>query len=124
MRKIFLFFALIFILFTNKTSAQVIDDIAGKTYYYYDSLTHKKLKEVYHHKQVMKVMPDRKHYGSYIDTIMYMKNGPYASYYEDGNLQATGYYMNEKKDSTWKYYDTKGNLTRTELYRYGQIVRQ
>ena len=81
------------------------------------------MKEIFHHKQVMKVMPDRKHYGSYIDTIMYMKNGPYASYAEDGSLKCTGYYINDKKDSIWKYYDTKGNLTRTELFRHGQIVR-
>lgn len=123
MKKVFLLFALILLMFNNQLKAQVIDDVAGKTYYYYDSLTQKKVKEIYHHKQIMKVMPDKKHYGSYIDTIMYMKNGPYSSYFEDGNLKCTGYYTNERKDSIWKYYDTKGKLIKTELYRQGQIVK-
>jgi antitoxin component YwqK of YwqJK toxin-antitoxin module len=123
MKKVFLLFALILLMFNNQLKAQVIDDVAGKTYYYYDSVTQKKVKEIYHHKQIMKVMPDKKHYGSYIDTIMYMKNGPYSSYFEDGNLKCTGYYTNERKDSIWKYYDTKGKLIKTELYRQGQIVK-
>ena len=29
------------------SQAQVIDDDNGKTYFYYDSLTHKKVKEIY-----------------------------------------------------------------------------
>ncbi len=123
MKKILLSFSVILLLFCIKLSAQVVDDIAGKTYYYYDSLTHKKVKEIYHHKQIMKVMPDKKHYGSYIDTIMYIKSGPYTSYFEDGNLKSSGYYINEKKDSIWKYYDIKGKLLKTELYRQGQIVK-
>ncbi len=122
MRKLLVFIVFILLLFNSKSYSQVIDDVAGKTYYYYDSITHKKVKEIFHHTQAMKIMPDKKHYGSYIDTILYIKNGPYASYYEDGNLKNTGYYNNDKKDSIWKYYDLKGNLTKTELYRQGKIV--
>jgi antitoxin component YwqK of YwqJK toxin-antitoxin module len=88
---------------------------------YYDS---KKVKEIYHHRQVVKMMPDKKHYGEYIDTMYYEKSGPYTYYYETtGNAQYTGFYNGEKKDSTWRYYDEKGKLLRTEKYRNGILVK-
>jgi len=102
--------------------AQVIDDNAGKTYYYYDESTKKKVKEIFHHKQVVKIMPDPNNYGSYIDTFMYIKSGPYTRYDENGSLICSGYYTQEKKDSTWKYYNPKGELIRTEVYNKGTLV--
>jgi antitoxin component YwqK of YwqJK toxin-antitoxin module len=54
---------------------------------------------------------------------MYVKNGPYSSYDESGNLICTGYYAQEKKDSTWKFYNPAGDLIRTEKYRKGQQVQ-
>ncbi|MES2559681.1 MAG: hypothetical protein V4590_08080 [Bacteroidota bacterium] len=109
--------------FANISSAQVIDENAGKTYYYYDEETHKKVKEIFHHKQVVKIMPDPKNYGSYIDTFMYVKNGPYTSYDEKGNLLCTGYFVQEKKDSIWKYYNPKGEVIKTERYKAGVLVK-
>src|SRR5690606_24302376 len=103
--------------FFVKASAQVVDDVAGKTYYYYDEETRKKLKEVYHHKDVYKITPDPNNYGSYKDTIIYMKHGPYSMYHENGNLFCTGYYNLNKKDSIWKYYDLKGELQKTEKWK-------
>lgn len=119
MRKIILLTLFGFIYFN--TQAQVIDDDNGKTYFYYDSLTHKKVKEIFHHKQVIKIMPDPKHYGQYIDTMMHVKNGPYTRYFENGNLECSGYYFNEKKDGTWKYYDQKGIIVKTEHWNKGQM---
>lgn len=108
---------------SKTTLAQVIDENAGKTYYYYDTATHKKVKEIFHHKQVVKIMPDPNNYGSYIDTFMYIKNGPYTSYDEKGNLICSGYYTQEKKDSLWMYYNAKGDLIKTERYKLGVLVK-
>lgn len=102
--------------------AQQVDDVAGKTYYYYDEETKKNVKEIYHHKQVIKIIPDKNNYGSYRDTMMYMKNGPYTRYYESGELECSGYFLNEKKDSLWKFYNKKGDLIRTEKWSNGQIL--
>lgn len=118
------FFAVaIFVMFTKICTAQVIDENAGKTYYYYDSDTKKKVKEIYHHKQIVKIMPDPNNHGGYIDTSMYVRNGPYTCYDEAGNLICSGYYTQEKKDSIWKYYNPKGQLIKTERYRLGALVK-
>ena len=37
-------------------------------------------------------------------------------YYETGELKGTGKYVNQKKDSTWTYYDLDGYKTATEFY--------
>jgi len=102
--------------------AQQVDDVAGKTYYYYDEETKKNVKEIYHHKQVIKIIPDKNNYGSYRDTMLYMKNGPYTRYHVSGELECSGYFLNEKKDSVWKFYNKKGDLIRTEKWSNGQLV--
>lgn len=119
----FVITTILFIVIGNRSHAQVIDDVAGKTYYYYDEGTHKKMKEVFHHKQMVKIMPDPNNYGSYIDSVFYVKNGPYTRYHENGNLQCSGTFKNEKKDSVWKYYDANGKLTREEKYANGELVK-
>lgn len=103
--------------------AQVVDDVAGKTYYYYDP-GNKKVKEVFHHKQMIAIMPDPAHHGSYIDSVYYIKSGPYTRYYENGALECSGYFKNEKMDSTWKYYDTNGKLIKQEDYVNGVLVKK
>lgn len=117
------FTALACIVFTKISTAQVIDENAGKTYYYYDENTHKKVKEIFHHKQIVQIMPDPNNRGSYIDTFLYVRNGPYTRYDEEGHLLCSGYYIQEKKDSTWKYYNTKGDLIKTEHYQLGTLVQ-
>jgi len=114
---------LLCIAFVQKNKAQVIDDLAGKTYYYYDESTRKKMKEVYHHKQMVKIMPDPSNYGSYIDSMYYVKNGPYTRYHENGNLQCSGSYKNEKKDSIWLYYSESGKLIKEEKYKEGELLK-
>src|SRR4051812_45111278 len=98
--------------FCVKASAQVVDPAAGKTYYYHDEASQKKVKEIYHHKQVVIMMPDKDNYGSYIDTMVYQKHGPYTRYDDKGHLECSGYFNNEKKDSLWKYYNTAGDMVR------------
>lgn len=121
MKQFVLLFA--FVCISKIINAQVVDDVAGKTYYYYDEATQRKMKEVFHHKQMVKIKPDPNNYGSYVDSIYYIKNGPYTRYHENGNLQCSGAYKNEKKDSVWKYYDAKGNLLREERYADGVLIK-
>lgn len=120
MKKLTAILALCFIGFN--LSAQIIDEKAGKTYYYYDETTKKKLKEVYHHKDMIKIVPDKNYYGSYRDTIIYVKHGPYTLYDEQGNLKCSGYFHKDKKDSIWKYYDVKGALLKTERWKIGKQI--
>lgn len=117
MRLLLLNFLLLLVI---PAHAQVIDDDNGKTYYYFDSLTRRKVKEIYHHKLMVKIIPDPHHYGQYTDTILHVKNGPYTRYYENGALECSGYYYNEKKDSIWKYYSQSGSVIRAERWHRGQ----
>lgn len=116
-----LFIALLCSCITTLSSAQIVDEIAGKTYYYYDQ-SNKKMKEVFHHKQMVAILPDPNNRGSYIDSTYYIKNGPYTRYHENGNLECSGYYRDEKKDRLWKYYNTKGELIREERYENGKLL--
>lgn len=109
--------------FVFSATSQVIDDENGKTYYYYDSLTHKRVKEIYHHKMMVKIMPDPKKYGNYLDTILHIRNGPYTRYYETGQLECSGYFRDEKKDSIWKFYNLKGVMVRTERWVNGEKIK-
>ncbi len=105
-------------------NAQVVDDVAGKTYYYYDAGVNQKVKEIYHHKQMVAILPDPTSYGNYTDSTYYIKSGPYTRYHENGNLECSGYYKNEKMDSTWKYYDQTGKFIKQEEYVNGELIRK
>lgn len=107
-------------LFVN-LQAQEIDDVNGKTYYYYDSLSRKKVKEIFHHIQEFHTRYDK--HGNTHDTILYIKNGPYTRYYENGKLNCSGYYKREEKTGTWKFYNEAGKLIRTEEWASGKLVR-
>lgn len=121
MKKIILLMLLCIGAWSSKQlAAQVVDEVAGRTYYYYDESTKKQVKEIYHHKQVVKIIPDLKQYGTYKDTILYRKNGPYTRYFESGELECSGYFKDEKKDSLWKYYDNRGTVIKTERWINGK----
>lgn len=52
----------------------------------------------------------------------FSRQGTYASstlYYTKDRVAATGFYLNEKKDSLWKYYDYNGLLLKEERYKEG-----
>jgi antitoxin component YwqK of YwqJK toxin-antitoxin module len=52
----------------------------------------------------------------------FSQGGTYASttlYYTRDHVWATGYYLNEKKDSLWRYYDYNGLLLKEERYSNG-----
>ncbi|MCC7534331.1 MAG: hypothetical protein IT246_10355 [Bacteroidia bacterium] len=103
------------------TKAQVIDDVNGKTYYYYDSLTNKKVKEIFHHIQEFKVMWDAS--GNERDTMITIKNGPYTRYYESGKLNCSGFYDRNKKTGTWKYYSEAGKIIRSEQWQDDKMIK-
>lgn len=117
----FIVLALLISIANQKLSAQVIDEVNGKTYYYYDSLTHKKVKEIYHHIQEIKIFTDN--HGNSTDTLITIKNGPYTRYYESGQLECSGYYDHGKKNGTWKYYTQKGTMIRTEQWNQDKLVK-
>lgn len=96
--------------------AQHIDDENGKTYHYLPDGT-KQVKEVFHHVRIMKYgMRD----GIKYDTLVYVKHGPYTSYYPNGILESSGYFIYDKRDSLWKFYDSTGVQILTKTYRKGE----
>lgn len=107
--------------FFSTANAQEIDDVSGKTYYYYDSVTKKKVKEIFHHIQEIRVKTDN--HGNTTDTLVYIKNGPYTRYHENGNLECSGYYKNGQKNGAWKFYSTKGVLLKTEQWDIDKLVK-
>lgn len=115
------FLVLSIMLYAVNLQAQEIDDVNGKTYYYYDSVSKKKVKEIFHHIQEFRTRYDN--HGNTHDTMLYIKNGPYTRYYENGKLDCSGYYTKEEKSGTWKFYNQTGKLIRTEEWVSGKIVK-
>lgn len=103
------------------SNAQDIDDVSGKTYYYFDVTTKKKVKEIFHHIQEIRVKTDN--HGNTTDTLIYIKNGPYTRYHENGNLECSGFYKNGQKNGTWKFYSPKGVLLKTEQWDIDQLIK-
>jgi antitoxin component YwqK of YwqJK toxin-antitoxin module len=101
--------------------AQVIDDANGKTFFYYDTLSNKKVKEIFHHTQEIKIFTDNK--GNSRDTMILIKSGPYTKYFENGNLECSGIYERGTPTGTWKHYNNKGKLIRTEQWTSGKMVK-
>lgn len=103
-------------------TAQEIDEINGKTYYYFDN-NKKQIKEVFHHIRTVKFGRRGRSTGpeDYYDTVIYIKNGPYLKYYITGQLECSGYYLKDKKDSLWIYYNQQGKVTTKERYINGAL---
>jgi antitoxin component YwqK of YwqJK toxin-antitoxin module len=102
-------------------NAQDIDDVNGKTYYYFDETTKKKVKEIFHHIQEIRIKTDN--HGNSTDTLIYIKNGPYTRYYESGKLECSGFYQDGEKNGTWKFYTTAGKPARIEIWAMGKLTK-
>ena len=113
---------LLFLMWANFATSQEIDSESGKSYYYYDN-EKREVKEIYHHKRMIKFGIRAERPGEYYDTTVYVKSGPYLRYYMGGRLECSGFYRDDRKDSLWKYYNAEGVLLRTEMYRNGEIVK-
>jgi TonB family protein len=59
------------------------------------------------------------------DDVMFFKSHPYTGYvystYPDKQLKMEGYYLNGKKDSTWKEYFSDGDLMSTYQCKSGKM---
>ena len=106
----------------STTHAQDVN-AGGKTFYYYDEATKKKVKEIFHFVELIQITPDKKNPGSYVDSLIRVKHGPYTSYFENGKLMTSGYYKDGRPDSVWIYYTAQGVENRRELYRNGKVVK-
>lgn len=59
---------------------------------------------------------------TYGDGTLSFFEGRYYSY-TNGNLNCMGYYNQNKKDSTWYYYDDTLKLIRKEIYSAGELIK-
>ena len=116
-----LFIFSLFLCYTNQSKAQEIsDDGMGKTFYD-DAKKH--FKEIFHYILEFHVIINPENEEELINKTVIVKNGPYTSYYINGVLESSLYYIRNSKDSTWRYYDENGILRKVELYRNNQLVR-
>ncbi len=91
----------------------------GKTYF--DS-SYSQVYEVFHFLIEYHFLTDPKTNKKTFIKAVPIKDGPYISYYREGEIASTGFFAKNFKDSTWKYYKKDGTLIKEELYRDQQIV--
>jgi len=53
-----------------------------------------------------------------------IRQGINTTYYISGIKRYTGFYKNDKQDSTWSYYDSTGRLAEKVLYKADRIVKK
>lgn len=63
----------------------------------------------------------RKLKGEYINNI---KNGVFKGYYITGNTEYEGFYKDGVKDGVWTFYSNEGKITKTILYKKGEILQE
>ena len=59
---------------------------------------------------------------TYGDSSLSFFEGNYFKYNSNGNISCKGYYRQNKKDSTWYYYNDTFKVTRKEIYRAGELI--
>lgn len=57
--------------------------------------------------------------GAWVDNY---EDGPEELFNENGSLQMKGYYRLGVKDSIWQYFDEKGQLLKSELWKMGKQI--
>lgn len=58
----------------------------------------------------------------YRDKDLKIRNGKYAGYHADGYIATTGYYFDNKKDSSWYVYDDTGKATIGYKYHLDSLL--
>lgn len=53
-----------------------------------------------------------------------VRHGPNMTYFITGTKRYTGFYKNDKQDSTWCYYDSTGKLAEKVVFRDDRIVKR
>ena len=48
---------------------------------------------------------------------------PVIERYESGQKKKEGTYKSGKREGVWTYWDDKGNVTKTETYKNGELVK-
>ena len=49
--------------------------------------------------------------------------GSYIEYYENGIIKEEGEYAGDKKYKKWKYFNDKGELLKTEIWKRGELIK-
>jgi antitoxin component YwqK of YwqJK toxin-antitoxin module len=51
------------------------------------------------------------------------KDGPTMRWQPNGNRELEGSYKKDRKDGVFRYYDEDGELSKTEEYKAGRLLR-
>lgn len=91
----------------------------GKTYY--DS-SFTQVCEIFHHDLRFIFVEDSVHKTKTYQSTLIIKNGPYLSYFPNGKLECSGFYVENERDSVWLYYKPNGDLNRKETYKNDYLI--
>lgn len=58
--------------------------------------------------------PEKKKYDYEKRNKIMVKNGKWNYFYENGNIESQGVFVDDKKTGKWKYYNENGELLKTE----------
>lgn len=53
-----------------------------------------------------------------------LRHGPNLTYFENGQPRYTGFYKNDKRDSTWCYYDSTGKMAHKVIFKNDRPLRE
>jgi antitoxin component YwqK of YwqJK toxin-antitoxin module len=53
-----------------------------------------------------------------------IKVGDWVYFYEDGQKEKQGSYLEDQMEGVWTRWDDKGNVTKTETYKNGKLVKE
>jgi TonB family protein len=60
---------------------------------------------------------------TYGDSTLSFYEGKYLAYHANGNLNCMGYYLKNKKDKTWYYYNDTFKVIKKEIYEAGELIK-
>lgn len=60
---------------------------------------------------------------TYGDSTLSFYEGKYLAYHANGNLNCMGYYVKNKKDKTWYYYNDTFKVIKEEIYEAGELIK-
>ncbi len=53
-----------------------------------------------------------------------LRHGPNVTFYENGKVRYSGFYKDDKVDSTWIYYDSTGKTVETLNYKNNRLINR
>jgi antitoxin component YwqK of YwqJK toxin-antitoxin module len=60
---------------------------------------------------------------SIVNSVNNLEEGEFHTYFENGKDKIIGKYIHGKKDGVWKEFNEDGKVTKTEIYKNGELKK-